>query len=75
MQLATTSQLLQYGMYGFFAALLVIAMAFAVIPTTYGLPLLSLIIGTAIGWHIPTPATPIDIEPHPPLSQEGDHHT
>jgi hypothetical protein len=49
----------QYGMYAFLATLTLGATYLRIIPVETGIPIFSGLVGTVVGWHIPSPQTPL----------------
>ena len=54
-----TSAYAQYGMYAFLASLTLAAMYLHVLPFETGVPIFAGLVGTVVGWHIPSPQTPL----------------
>ena len=54
-----TSAYAQYGMYAFLASLTLAATYLKVIPVETGVPIFAGLVGTVVGWHIPSPQTPL----------------
>jgi hypothetical protein len=54
-----TSSYAQYGMYAFLATLTLGATYLKIIPVETGIPIFSGLVGTVVGWHIPSPGVPV----------------
>lgn len=54
-----TSAYAQYGMYAFLAVVTLAATYLKIIPLETGVPIFSGLVGTVVGWHIPSPQTPL----------------
>lgn len=49
----------QYGMYGFLAVVTLAGTYLKIIPPEAGVPIFTSLVGVTIGWHIPSPQTPL----------------
>jgi hypothetical protein len=50
-----TSAYAQYGMYAFLATLTLAATYLKIMPVETGIPIFAGLVGTVVGWHIPSP--------------------